>query len=227
MEALSLAQIDTNSEPSDTGLPKGFAGRLTKGAGTHLASWLQESSALSVEEGQALLDSKFSVAGGSVRGQRALAGLFAKHGKKAGHTNPITDVCYSGDILVSKDSGGMKLWRASGDFALLRCLAAKGSHVAIHECGQFIVTGTRGREVGAKGYKPKVWGPAGGSAFAAGKKSIAVPGIEAPAAKARVGRKASAGLAEFIAAKREKSKAGTGGSEMVPGARSGSILYAR
>ena len=35
---------------------KGFSGRLTKGAGTHLASWLQASTALSVNEAQALLD---------------------------------------------------------------------------------------------------------------------------------------------------------------------------
>ena len=35
---------------------KSFEGRLSKGAGTHLASWLQETRALSAEEGQALLD---------------------------------------------------------------------------------------------------------------------------------------------------------------------------
>jgi len=40
-----------------------------------------------------------------------LKGLFGKHGKKAGHTNPITDVAYSGDILVTKDTGRMRLWR--------------------------------------------------------------------------------------------------------------------
>ena len=38
------------------GAGKGFSGRLTKGAGTHLASWLQASTALSATEAQALLD---------------------------------------------------------------------------------------------------------------------------------------------------------------------------
>ena len=34
------------------------------------------------------------------------------------------------------------------------------------------MTGTRGKENGVNGYKPKVWGPGGGSAYSAGKKSI-------------------------------------------------------
>ena len=151
---------------------KGLPGRLTKGAGTHLASWLQESDALSPEEAQTLLDSNFSTANTSVRGRRALEGLFSKHGKKAGHSNAITDIAYSGDILCTKDVSGMRLWRASGDFALLRCVASRGAHVAIHESGQFIVTGERGRGIGAKGHRVKIWGPSGGSAFSAGKKPI-------------------------------------------------------
>jgi len=156
-------------------MPKGLPGRLTKGAGTHLASWLQESTALTPEEGQTLLDSGISVANSSVRGQRALEGLLSKHGAKAGHASKMTDVAYSGEILVTKDISGMRLWRASGDFALLRCVASKGPHVAVHESGQFIVTGIRGGvggEAGTSRCKVRVWGPAGGSAFSAGKKSI-------------------------------------------------------
>ena len=62
----------------------------------------------------------------------------------------------------------MRLWRARGDYALLRVVTAKGKHVAIHQNGQFIVTGTRGEGI----EKLKIWGPGGGSAFTAGKKSI-------------------------------------------------------
>jgi hypothetical protein len=150
----------------------GLPGRLTKGAGTHLASWLQESPGLSSSEAQTLLDSCDSKAEDSARGQHSLSGLHHIHGKKAGHSNPITDTAYSGALIITKDKGGMRLWRAGGDYALLRCVAAKGLHVAVHSSGQYIVTGTRGREIMEGGYKPKVWGPAGGSAFSVGKKRI-------------------------------------------------------
>ena len=100
--------------------PKGLPGRLSKGAGTHLASWLQEVAALTEDEAQDLLDSGESTARGTLRGQRALEGLLRAHGKKLGHSRKITDVAYSGDIIVSKDSKQMRLWRARGDFALLR-----------------------------------------------------------------------------------------------------------
>lgn len=164
---------------STANLPKGLPGRLTKGAGTHLASWRQESTALTPDEAQILLDSSFSVASSSVSGQRALEGLFSKHGKIARHTHAITSIAYSGDILVTKDLSGMRLWRAAGDFALLRCVASTGPDVVIHESGQFIVTGKRGSEIGSKGYRIKIWGPAGGSAFSAGKKSITM-GVRRP-----------------------------------------------
>ena len=194
-------------------LPKGLPCRLSKGAGTHLASWLQASNALSPEEAQVLLDENGCSAKASVRGARALEGLLAAHGKKAGHAKPITDVAFSGEILVSKDASSMRLWRASGDYTLLRVVAAGGKHVAIHRSGQFIVSGTRRRRDGgeeeqqqqqqqhdeveaeavhhrtdppsmtASGEEkqhtrtkdmppPKIWGPAGGSAFSVGKKSI-------------------------------------------------------
>ena len=71
-----------------------------------------------------------------------------KHGKNCGHASKITDVAYSGDILITKDPNGMRLFRASGDFAMLRVVTAKGRHVSIHPCGQFLVTGTRRGEGG-------------------------------------------------------------------------------
>ena len=207
-----VSNLVPNNSVASRGPQKGLPGRLTRGAGTHLASWLQESTALSLEEGQSLLDSGFSVAESSgVRGKRALDGLYQKHGKKVGHTNLVSDVAYSGDILISKDSGGMRLWRAGGDFALLRCVSAKGAHVAVHESGQFIVTGTRGREIGNK-YRPKIWGPAGASAFATGKKNISVARAleqkSGPAAKKRASDSSTRGsdLKDFIAKQRQQNR---------------------
>ena len=160
-------------------MPRGLPGRLSKGAGTHLASWLQEVQALSAEEGQALLDARGEEAGEeageNVRGARAKEGLFAKHGARAGHSHKITDVCWSGEMVLTKDRASLRLWRARGDFALLRVVSARGLHVAVHPCGQFIVTGTR--SAGATSERPKagglkIWGPAGVSAFSAGKKDL-------------------------------------------------------
>jgi hypothetical protein len=128
--------------------------------------------------------------------QRALSGLWEKHGKRAGHAKPITDVAYSGDLLITKDVSSMRLWRAhGGDYALLRVLTCRGRHVGVHRSGQFIVTGTReaaaivpsgdaveenaaassvsgGNRAAAATTVLKVWGPGGGSAFTVGKKSI-------------------------------------------------------
>jgi hypothetical protein len=152
---------------------KGLPGRLTKGAGTHLASWLQEVSALNPEEAQALLDND-QPGPTKDRCERAKAGLFQTHGKTAGHAHTITDVAFSGTIMATKDSKSMRLWRAHGDFALLRVLTCRGNHVAFHPSGQFIVTGTR--TAAAKSTESlkhlKIWGPAGGSAFSAGKASF-------------------------------------------------------
>ena len=152
-----------NSAP----VPKGLPGRLTKGAGTHLASWLQQCSAISAEEAQELLDNSNS-AGEGGRGAISLDGLIQAHGDRAGHSRPFTDVAYSGDILITKDPASMRLWRARGDYALLRVVSCPGSDVTFHPSGQFIVTGFRG---GNK-KRLKIWGPAGASAFSAGRKSI-------------------------------------------------------
>jgi hypothetical protein len=101
----------------------------------------------------------------SPRGAKALEGLLRAHGKRAGHSSPITDVVYSGDVLVTKDKASMRLWRAGGDYALLRVVTAPGKHVAFHHTGQFIVVGERGADTA------KVFGPSGGSAVGAGRKN--------------------------------------------------------
>lgn len=132
--------------------------------GTHLASWLQEVSALSVDEGQALLDGR-APATAEPRGARAVAGLEAAHDRRLGHATPRTDSAFSGDVLATKDPKSLRLWRARGDHALLRVVACPGRHVAFHDCGQFLVTGTRG----AAGKGLRVWGAGGGSAFTAGR----------------------------------------------------------
>ena len=160
-------------------MQKGFSGRLTKGAGTHLASWLQEVTALTAEEGQTLLDENGSQPSSTIRGERAKEGLLKSHGKKFGHSKRVTDIAYSGDIIITKDSGQMRLWRARGDFALLRVVSCRGKHVTIHPCGQYIVTGNRSFENSnkeeSKGSKKtiiKIWGPAGQSAVGIGNAKI-------------------------------------------------------
>ena len=64
---------------------KGLPGRLTKGAGTHLASWLQPCDGLSQEAAQALLDQPKKAHSG-------LQSLQAAHGRRCAHARPITDV---------------------------------------------------------------------------------------------------------------------------------------
>lgn len=206
---------------SATGQTRGFAGRLSKGAGTHLASWLQEvdTPSLTMQEAQALLDADASgaapTANSGPRGERALKGLLEKHSggklgvdgqgvtranrekasKCLGHAKLITHIAYSGDMIVSKDTGSMRLWRAGGDFCLLRVVSCPGPHVAFHHTGQFIVTGARTATAAAVTETPienmqededaatasaepkvssvlKIWGPAGGSAVGAGKTEI-------------------------------------------------------
>ena len=124
-----------------------------------------------------------------------MEGFFATHGSSAGHSKSITDFLFSGEIIVTKDPASMRLWRARGDYALLRVVSCGGPHVAIHPSGQFIVTGTRGESgCGSDGSgdentnprkqtkaKTKIWGPGGGSAFSAGKKSITTGKFVTPA----------------------------------------------
>ena len=81
-------------------------------------------------------------------------------------------MAYSGEVLVTKDEGCMRLWRAGGDCALLRVVSCPGRHVAFHTNGQYIVTGTRGAGGTDGGVQPKVWGAAGGTAASAGKADI-------------------------------------------------------
>mmetsp|Transcript_49694 Transcript_49694/g.158706 ORF Transcript_49694/g.158706 Transcript_49694/m.158706 type:complete len:155 (-) Transcript_49694:753-1217(-) len=129
-------------------MTKGLDGRLTKGVGTHFASWLQEVTAVEPDAAQAHLDAGVP-ASSTPRGELAHKGLRAAHGKKAGHAKPITDVAYSGDLIATKDEGSLRLWRARSDFALLRVVSCRGPHVAFHPTGQFIVTGTPGMGYGS------------------------------------------------------------------------------
>jgi hypothetical protein len=186
--------------------------RLTKGAGTHLASWLQEVTALTPEEAQALLDAA-EPAGRDPKSMRAKEGLLAAHGRKLGHAKPVSDIAYSGDIVVSKDAGCIRMWRARGDFCLLRVVSCPGKHVAIHPCGQFIVTGTRGSAIGRGGLK--IWGPAGGSAYTAGKKTFTtgVGGARRPLdrrpAESTVGRARHKGAGDGVDLSSDPHTAGT------------------
>ena len=142
MQVLRNVWIMRKTNQARKPLPKGLSGRLTKSAGTHLASWLQEVTALTVEEAQTMLDTSKPI-DSTVRGARAHAGLVEAHGKRAGHSKPITDMAHSGDLIATKDPRSMRLWRAHGDFALLRVVTCRGRNVSFHESGQYIVTGSR------------------------------------------------------------------------------------
>ncbi len=180
MQVLRNVWIMRKTNQARKPLPKGLSGRLTKGAGTHLASWLQEVTALTVEEAQTMLDTSKPI-DSTVRGARAHAGLVEAHGKRAGHSKPITDIAHSGDLIATKDPRSMRLWRAHGDFALLRVVTCRGRNVSFHESGQYIVTGSRTEHIecigdggkSADAGRLQVWGPAGGSAFGVGKRSVA------------------------------------------------------
>ena len=174
-------QISANVVKDGSVRRVGLPGRLTKGAGTHLASWLQPSNAFSMPERQAILDSNCSSAKAIEKGTKALECIRNVHGRKCGHSRPISDAAYSVEILITKDTQSMRLWRASGDFALLRVVGGvKGRHVSVHSNGQFIVCGERSVavDVGSASVNnqttPTCFGPSGGSAFTAGKKAISV-----------------------------------------------------
>ena len=59
---------------------KGFTGRLSKGAGTHLASWLQEVDNVTVEEATTWLEQPEDG-----RTREAVEKLREQHGRAAGH----------------------------------------------------------------------------------------------------------------------------------------------
>ena len=76
-------------------MPLGLPGRLSKGAGTHLASWLQEVSNVPEEEARSWLESPRHE-----RTNEAVAALQHCHGKTVGHAGQILDAAFSGDLLV-------------------------------------------------------------------------------------------------------------------------------
>ena len=85
-----------------TGLP----GRLTRGAGTHLASWLQEVGNVDANEAALWLANPRNP-----RTAVALSELQQRHGRTAGHSGPIVDAALSGELLATKDAKSMRLWR--------------------------------------------------------------------------------------------------------------------
>ena len=144
-------------------MPLGLPGRLSKGAGTHLASWLQEVANVTPEEAILWLE-----APRDSRTPDVLTALRQQHGKNLGHAGRIVDAAFSGELLVTKDEKCMRLWRAR-DGTLLRVVSAcHGDGVAFSPSGHNIVSGT------AKTGKIKIWGAAGGSAVGCGNSKITV-----------------------------------------------------
>ena len=99
--------IAPRSHRSRKPMPLGLPGRLSKGAGTHLASWLQEVSNVPEEEARSWLESPRHE-----RTNEAVAALQHCHGKTVGHAGQILDAAFSGDLLVTKDATSLRLWRA-------------------------------------------------------------------------------------------------------------------
>ena len=103
----------------------GLSGRLSKGAGTHLASWLQEVGNVGVEEAVSWLR-----APRHAKTAQALADLRQKHGENVGHAGPVVDAAFSGELLATKDRRSMRLWRARGGTLLRVVSACPGAGVA-------------------------------------------------------------------------------------------------
>ena len=155
MESTPPPNAPTNNQA------KGLPGRLAKGAGTHLASWLQEVDNISQEQALSWLSSDKHP-----KTEECLAKLKETHGKTAGHAKNIIDAAFSGELLATKDDKSMRLWRAR-DCNLLRVIGGcTGKAVAFSPTGNNIVTGT------VETQKIKIWGPAGGSAVGAGNTKI-------------------------------------------------------
>ena len=140
----------------------GLPGRLSKGAGTHLASWLQEVSNITDEEALSWLAQPRHP-----KTEEVLVAVQGHHGSKSlGHSGPVVAASFSGELLATKDKSSMRLWRAR-DGTLLRVVSAcPGNGIAFSPSGSNIVTGS------AKTSKVKVWGPAGQSAVGCGNSKI-------------------------------------------------------
>ena len=138
----------------------GLPGRLSKGAGTHLASWLQLVSNISDDEAEKWISAKRHE-----RTAEVLKRVQESHGKKLGHSSKIVDAAFSGQLLATKDKSSMRLWRARDGNLLRVVTACTGKSVTFSPTGQNIVTGTIGSKL-------KIWGPAGGSAVGCGNTKI-------------------------------------------------------
>ena len=181
-------------------MPLGLPGRLSKGAGTHLASWLQQVSNVPEEEAIAWLESPRHE-----RTNEAVAALQHCHGKTVGHAGQILDAAFSGDLLVTKDATSLRLWRARcavgdqrycgfflsiclasvcvksiQDDALLTCVACfrrDGSLLRVLSgcAGDSVAFSSSGHNIVTGTLKTgriKIWGAAGGSAVGCGKRKI-------------------------------------------------------
>lgn len=155
-------------------MSKGLPGRLSRGAGTHLASWLQEVDRVVGVEARADAEAWLIRKKGmdeDEKLQAALGKLRALHGRSVGHSQPIVDVALSGEILITKDPKSMRLWRAR-DGTLLRVVSCSGNRVAFSASGQNIVSGLVNRDGNVSAFK--LWGPGGQSAVGCGKTRITV-----------------------------------------------------
>ena len=138
----------------------GLPGRLSKGAGTHLASWLQEVDNIEPAEAMGWLEQDRHP-----RTRAEVEALRELHGRKAGHAGKIIDAAFSGELLLTKDETSMRMWRARGGTLLRVVSACPGDGVAFSPSGNNIVTGSLGGRI-------KIWGPAGQSAVGCGNTKI-------------------------------------------------------
>ena len=118
----------------------GLSGRLKRGAGTHLASWLQE---LSFELSHVSHEAvhQWLLSEPDPQTETVLPNVIKHVGTKSlGHNNPILSVAYGGELLVTKDEKPMRLWRAK-DATLLRVISGcPGDTVSFSPSRQKIVT---------------------------------------------------------------------------------------
>ena len=118
----------------------GLSGRLKRGAGTHLASLLQE---LSFELSHVSHEAvhQWLLSEPDPQTETVLPNVIKHVGTKSlGHSNPILSVAYGGELLVTKDEKPMRLWRAK-DATLLRVISGcPGDTVSFSPSRQKIVT---------------------------------------------------------------------------------------
>ncbi|CAD7958074.1 unnamed protein product [Amoebophrya sp. A25] len=154
-------------------------GRLTQGAGTHLASWLQEVGNIPEEEALAWLglgeeeeQGEHERENNKIEDARKFVAELRKiHGKNCGHSGPLVDADASGDLIVTKCANSMRLWRKRGGSLLRVVGGCPGNRVAFSPSGSIIVTLSYNSLLGHR-KNLKIWGPAGASAVGCGNTKI-------------------------------------------------------